>query len=52
MADCDRSQRRVHRKLRFQRMAEIGAGGAYGNVRVLGQECAFLGRRGSRAAGA
>src|SRR5690242_12462706 len=51
-ADRDRGQRYVHQKLRLERMADVGAGGADGNVLVLGQEHALLdggGRRTARA---
>ena len=48
-ADRDRGERHVHRKLRFESMSEIGAGGADGNVLVLGEERPLLGGRGCGA---
>jgi hypothetical protein len=51
-ADGERGEGDVHGKLRLQGKAEIGAGGADGNVAVLREEGALLGGRGRRARGA
>src|SRR4029078_2696999 len=42
-ADRDRGQGYLHRKLWFECMSDVGAGGADGNVLVLGEEGALLG---------